>query len=125
MVKALLLVDDESDFLLLLGMYLKAKSYKVLTACSGEEALLAVKKQPINVVLLDVMMPGIDGFEVLRRLKAEPETKAIPVIMLSASPRADYIQKAKALGAANYIGKMEGSAAVSKAIEEATSSPHS
>jgi diguanylate cyclase len=121
MVKTLLLVDDEPDYLGVLSMNLKAKGYQALTASCGERALLAVKEQPVDVILLDVMMPGIDGFEVLRRLKAEPETKAIPVIMLSANPRADYIQKAKELGAADYVGKTIGSAAVSKAIEAAIS----
>jgi len=79
--------------------------YKVVVATDGESALEDIKRSPPDLILLDIMMPGIDGFEVCRRLKADPETEEIPVMFLSAlDDTADKV-KGLDLGAVDYISK--------------------
>ncbi|MDN3224165.1 EAL domain-containing response regulator [Pseudomonas nunensis] len=80
----LLIVDDEPHVCKLLQILLQNQGYQTLTAGSGEEALLMVAQQPPDLILLDIMMPGMDGFEVARRLKTDKATSNIPIIMLSA-----------------------------------------
>jgi diguanylate cyclase (GGDEF)-like protein/PAS domain S-box-containing protein len=80
----LLIVDDETHVRKLLQILLQNQGYQTLTARSGEEALAQVAQQPPDLILLDIMMPGMDGYEVARRLKADKTTANIPIIMLSA-----------------------------------------
>jgi putative two-component system response regulator len=80
----ILLVDDEPRNLKLLEAFLTPFSYKLLTASSGEEALKIVDSQEVDLILLDVMMPGMDGFEVCRRLKAKERTRLIPIVLVTA-----------------------------------------
>jgi DNA-binding response OmpR family regulator len=84
MAQKILAVDDEANVVRLLQIRLGALGYEVVTAADGEAALRRVADEKPDLVLLDVMMPKMDGFEVLRRLKADPETERIPVIMLTA-----------------------------------------
>lgn len=119
MPKKILLIDDEADYLSLLGIRLKKEGYTVLTAASGEKGLQILKDQAIDVVLLDIMMAGIDGFEVLRQLKALPSTRNIPIIMVSACTQVEDIRKAASLGAIDYVGKTEDSEVLFKALQEA------
>lgn len=77
----ILLVDNEAEIVDLMEIYLKNEDYAVHKANSGEEALAVLKDQPIHLVVLDIMMPGIDGLEVCRRIRAD---RNIPIIMLSA-----------------------------------------
>lgn len=79
-----LVVDDTPENLALMSFILKSK-YHVKVAASGQKALeIAVSESPPDLILLDIMMPGMDGYEVIRRLKGEPRTKDIPVIFLTA-----------------------------------------
>ncbi|MHC8320923.1 EAL domain-containing response regulator [Pseudomonas sp. GB2N2] len=80
----LLIVDDEPHVRKLLQILLQNKGYQTLTANSGEEALLMIAQQPPDLILLDIMMPGMDGYEVARQLKTDKATANIPIIMLSA-----------------------------------------
>jgi two-component system phosphate regulon response regulator PhoB len=80
-----LIVDDEPDFALILEMMLKRAGYRTLTAANGGEALTMVQLHQPDVILLDDMLPIINGSEVCRRLKQNPETAAIPVILMSAA----------------------------------------
>jgi diguanylate cyclase (GGDEF)-like protein/PAS domain S-box-containing protein len=80
----LLIVDDEAHVLKLLSLVLNNQGYQTLTARSGEQALDMVEDDPPDLILLDVMMPGMDGYEVARRLKASKITANIPIIMLTA-----------------------------------------
>ena len=82
-MKSVLIVDDESSFLLALELVLKAEGYNVLTASNGEEALIKIKDNRPDVVLLDIMMPGIGGLETLRVIRSHPDFKATPVILMS------------------------------------------
>ena len=84
MTARVLVVDDILANVKLLEARLSAEYFEVLTAFSGQEALDVCGRERIDVVLLDVMMPGMDGFEVCRRLKANPKTHHIPVIMVTA-----------------------------------------
>ena len=83
MTEKVLVVDDERQIRDLLGEFLEREGYEVLLASAGEEAIeLAERKIPL-AILLDVKMPGIDGIEVCKRLKAEPKTQFIPIIMIT------------------------------------------
>ncbi|MGE0023165.1 MAG: response regulator, partial [Hyphomicrobium sp.] len=84
MTARVLVVDDILANVKLLQSRLEAEYFDVVTASNGHDALEACLSQRVDVVLLDVMMPGIDGFEVCRRLKASPSTLHIPVVMVTA-----------------------------------------
>ncbi len=84
MPKKILAVDDERHIVRLVEVNLQRAGYEVVTAYDGREALEKVKAEKPDLVVLDVMMPYMDGFEVLKNLKADPETADIPVIMLTA-----------------------------------------
>src|SRR5438094_3219233 len=84
MPKKILAVDDERHIVRLVEVNLQRAGYNVVTAFDGKEALEKVKSEQPDLVVLDVMMPYMDGFEVLRNLKADPSTAEIPVIMLTA-----------------------------------------
>jgi len=100
-----LVVDDESQFCELIRGALEPRGYQVAEAHSGAEALASVAAAPPDVVLLDVLIPGIDGIEVCRRLKADPPTAMLPVIMVTAqSDRRNRLAGIDA-GAADYLGK--------------------
>ena len=102
---SILIVDDEKTNTQLLGRVLKSQGYQVAVAYSGEEALEWVSTHELDLVLLDIMMPGIDGYEVCRRLKEEPTTQHIPIIFVTAMGKAVDEQKGLELGAVDYIKK--------------------
>ena len=80
----ILIVDDEANNRKLLETLLGAENHRVSSAGSGEAALKKLTEQLADVVLLDLMMPGLDGFEVLQRIRANPQTRSVPVIMVTA-----------------------------------------
>ncbi|MEX0839131.1 MAG: PleD family two-component system response regulator [Parvibaculum sp.] len=105
MTARVLIVDDVPANLKLLDAKLTAEYFDVFKASSGPEALTAAKEQQPDIILLDVMMPGMDGFEVCRRLKAAPETVHIPVVMVTALDQpADRVQGLEA-GADDFLTK--------------------
>lgn len=83
MGEKVLIVDDEMPLRDLLGEFLEGEGYEVLLASAGEEGIELAEREIPHVILLDVKMPGIDGIEVCKRLKAEPKTQFIPVIMIT------------------------------------------
>jgi signal transduction histidine kinase len=101
----LLIVDDMLDNVEVLHDFLKGKGFRILVACSGEDAIETAEYALPNLILLDVMMPDIDGFTVCQRLKLQPSTQEIPIIFMTAL--ADTVDKVKgfSLGAADYITK--------------------
>lgn len=101
----ILVVDDTPANLELLEIILHSYGYEVRTAISGEGALRAVEAQLPSLILLDVMMPELDGFETCRRLKADKKTAAIPVIFLSAKNSSQDIVEGFAAGGVDYVGK--------------------
>ena len=105
MAKRILLVDDNTTNLQVLFQALSPEGYELLVAQSGEDALETAGGAKPDLLLLDVKMPGIDGFETFRRLRADSETAAIPVIFLSAHANVESIEQADALGAEGYLTK--------------------
>ena len=101
----ILLVDDNRTNLQVLHGTLSGRGYRLLVAKDGESALTIAQKTHPSLILLDIMMPGIDGFEVCRRLKADPETQVIPVIFLSALDDTKDKVKGLDLGAVDYVSK--------------------
>lgn len=105
--KVILLVDDDLTLREMYDDRLKAEGFDIIQASNGEEAIQKAKETKPNVVLLDVMMPKINGFDVLKQLKEDPETKDIPVIILTALIQDVDRMQGKKLGAADYIVKSE------------------
>lgn len=105
-VKKILVIDDDT---LLLGMYrdkLGREGFEVLTSPSGADGLKKAKSTQPDLILLDILMPKMDGFQVLWQLKKDPQTEKIPVIFLTNLSRGDEdIQKGLELGAAAYLVK--------------------
>lgn len=100
-----LLVDDIPVNIILLQTMLSRLDVNIVTANNGQAALDAIDKHNPQLVLLDIQMPVMDGFETLRRIKSDPKTQNIHVIMVSAFTAPDEIQKAMELGASDYISK--------------------
>jgi two-component system phosphate regulon response regulator PhoB len=108
MVPSVLVIEDKSDLVRLLEYNFSKAGYRVLTAKCGEEGLASAQKHTPDVVLLDVMMPGLDGWEVCRRLRQESSTSNLPLIMLTArAEEADRVLGLE-LGADDYITKPFG-----------------
>ncbi len=101
----ILVVDDEADILELVRYNLAKEGYAVTCAPTGEEALAAATEHTPNVVVLDLMLPGIDGLEVCRQLKRRNETETVPIIMLSAKGEEADIVSGLELGADDYVTK--------------------
>ncbi|MCQ8105711.1 EAL domain-containing protein [Methylomonas sp. SURF-2] len=101
----ILVVDDTLASLKLLSDLLKAEGYEVRSAISGELALESAISNPPDLLLLDVLMPGMDGFEVCRRLKANPNTRHVPVIFISALSDTDEKVQGFGLGAVDFVTK--------------------
>jgi DNA-binding response OmpR family regulator/tRNA A-37 threonylcarbamoyl transferase component Bud32 len=100
-----LVVDDEAGNRDLLKRRLEREGYAVATAAGGEEALATVVREPVDLVLLDMMMPDVDGFTVLVRLKTDPATRDLPVIMISALDDLQAIADCIEAGAEDYLPK--------------------
>jgi DNA-binding response OmpR family regulator len=105
MASRILVVDDDPNALRLIGYSLQQEGYEVLTASNGLDGLALVKQQHPDLVVLDVMMPDVDGFEVCRRLRDDPATRQLPIILLTAKGQAsDKITGFRA-GADDYVVK--------------------
>jgi CheY-like chemotaxis protein len=103
-----LVVDDEETVRVLAAACIEhglGPNWQVRFASGGEEALASVAGARPDLILLDILMPGVDGLEVCRRLKASPDTRAIPIIFLTALGDEPSIDEALKLGAASYIIK--------------------
>lgn len=100
-----LVADDDPLLRSLVEFKLKSRGYRVLNAADGHEALQLASQERPDLIVLDAMMPGPDGFEVLRRLKEELGFEAVPVVMLTARKRESDIVGALQLGAADYMVK--------------------
>lgn len=108
MGKVILAIDDEEHILELLSYNLESNGFRVLTADSGEDGLELLEREAVDLVLLDIMLPGIDGMEMLKRIRKNPDTTDLPVIMLTA--KSEEINKVLGLevGADDYISKPFG-----------------
>ena len=100
-----LVVDDDPQVLRLLRVNFELEGYDVASASSGEEALDAIAAERPDVLVCDIMMPGIDGLEVVRRLRADPETSSLPVVMVSAKAQQTDLARGQEAGADAYVTK--------------------
>lgn len=103
--RKVLVVDDEIDFLDLLRSRLEASGYSVITAMNGEDALDKVKKEKPDAVLLDILMPGLDGLDVLKRIRKEDER--LPVFIITAFSNEERFRMANKFNASGFIIKTE------------------
>ena len=103
--KKILIVDDEQDIVVIIGKLLERNGYKVMTATDGMESIAKVEAEPPDLILLDNIMPNMDGLAVLAKLRSSPKTADIPVIMLSAATDEDYIVAAQESGVSDYVIK--------------------
>ncbi len=113
----LLVVDDSGTVLSVLRRMLKQAGVHVATASSGEDALNSILAQRPDVILLDIVMPGMDGFSVLRSLRRDPGTRDIPVIMMSGNEQATEQYYAQRIGADAFLRKPFGRGDVFQHIE--------
>ena len=104
----ILIVDDEKDIVELVEYNLKKEGYRTISAYTGEKALALVKRELPDLIVLDLMLPGIDGLEVCRMLKKDSHTSRIPVIMLTAKGEETDIVVGLELGADDYVTKPFG-----------------
>ena len=104
-MKKILFIEDESALQKTLGDYLKKEGYEVVSALDGESGLRLAQSQKPDLILLDLILPKMDGFEVLKKLMKNPETKEIPVIILTNLERMEDIGRALELGAKTYLVK--------------------
>jgi len=98
-------VDDERHIVRLIQVNLERAGYQVVTAFDGQDALRKVETEKPDVIVLDVMMPKMDGFEVLKRLQANPDTREIPVIMLTAKAQDADVFRGWSSGVSAYLTK--------------------
>ncbi|MCX5667009.1 MAG: response regulator [Candidatus Omnitrophica bacterium] len=114
--RKILIVDDEPDFLEIMSARLEADDYEVTTAANGEAALNYVKNDKPDAVLLDILMPGIDGLEVLRRIRKMDES--LPVYIITAFSTDERFKEANKLGASGFIVKTDD---LAKEVDNITS----
>ena len=105
MAEKILIVDDDLDSLKLIGLMLQRHGYEVVAANAGNQALAKANSDHPNLIILDVMMPDMDGYEVCRRLRANPETRSIPIIMFTAKTLVDDKVAGFEAGADDYLTK--------------------
>ncbi len=120
MHKKIMIVEDEECLQQLITVILTGSGYEVFSAVSGTQALGFLAQNRVDLVLLDVMLPDIDGFEVCRQLKQLPDYVDVPVVMLTAKKSDDDFDLGNAVGAAWYIPKPFKSANVIRVIERLT-----
>lgn len=119
----LLLVEDDPDIQLVARMALKRAGFTVSIAPDGTTALEAIHDDRPDVILLDWMMPDVEGTEVCRRIKDDPATSAIPVIFMTARSQQSEMARGLALGASGYIVKPFDALALGKQVREILGRP--
>ncbi len=105
MAKKILVIEDDKFLRELISQKLLKEGYDILEAIDGERGIESAKTEKLDLILLDLILPGIDGFEVLARLKSDPEVSEIPVIILSNLGQKDDIEKGLKMGAVDYLIK--------------------
>ena len=105
MSKRILVVEDHEDNRQIIRDLLSATDYEITEAESGEQALEAVAKQRPDLILMDIQLPGMDGYEATRRIKADPALRSIPIIAVTSYALSGEEQKARAAGCDEYVAK--------------------
>lgn len=115
--RKILLVDDEKPFLITLANKIKSWNYEVVSASSGKEAIEVFKKQKVDIIVLDLMMPVMDGIATLKKIRKIDDK--VPVIMFTAYPGMQAINNARELGVGTFIPKFNVFADAVKTLESA------
>jgi CheY-like chemotaxis protein len=118
-MKVLVVEDDRSIQMVLELVLTRMAKCEVVLASEGNDGLAKIKQHKPDVILLDLMLPGIDGFEICKRAKEDPTTRSIPIIFLTAQPQPAAIAKAMSLGAAAYLIKPFDPSTIVTQINEA------
>jgi DNA-binding response OmpR family regulator len=105
MAKKILIVEDDKFLRELISRKLQKEGYEIVQAADGEEGEKKIKETKPDLILLDLILPGIDGFEVLSRIKQDPTVASIPVVILSNLGQKEEIEKGLKLGAVDYLVK--------------------
>ena len=103
--RTVLVVEDDAPLRRMISLFLRAAGYRVCAAEDGPTGLALARDERPDLVLLDLMMPGLDGWEVLRRIKGDALTAAIPVLVLTASADLPFTEQALLLGATSFLTK--------------------
>jgi two-component system cell cycle response regulator DivK len=105
MTKRILVVEDQEDNRRIVRDLLTTSDYEVIEAENGEEALAAVAKQPPDLILMDIQLPILDGYEATRRIKADPSLSSIPIIAMTSYALSRHEEKARAAGCDDFVPK--------------------
>lgn len=103
--RSILVVEDEADIAEALKARLELEGFTVIVAGDGEQGVLSARDAKPDMMVLDVMIPKVDGFEVCKLLKSDPKTQAIPILILTALPQLDDAEKAFSAGADDFLNK--------------------
>jgi two-component system OmpR family response regulator len=103
--RAVLVVEDDPEINELVGAYVQIAGFDYHSALTGKQAVEKARSGHPSLIVLDIMLPDFDGFEVARRLKSETDTRGIPIVMLTALDREEYRQRGESAGARAYLTK--------------------
>jgi CheY-like chemotaxis protein len=123
MSATVLVVEDEADIMLTIRLSLQAQGHRVIAVGTGEEALAKFAESPPDVTILDVGLPGIDGLEVVRRVRADPKISAARIIMLSAHASGDVRRLTEALRCSAYLTKPFSTRELAATVARALGAP--
>ncbi|HEY0089155.1 MAG TPA: response regulator [Candidatus Lokiarchaeia archaeon] len=107
MPKTILFIEDESSLQKTFSDFLRSEGYEIISALDGEAGLRLAKTKNLDLILLDLILPKVHGFEVLKELKTDPKTKEIPIIVLTNLEGIGDVEKALELGATTYLVKAQ------------------
>jgi two-component system alkaline phosphatase synthesis response regulator PhoP len=116
--RTVLIVEDDAALRRMLSIFLRAAGYLAQVAADGPTGLALVRAERPDLVLLDLMLPGIDGWEVLRRIKGDALTATVPVLVLTASVDVPYNEQALRLGATRFLAKPIDSRVLVETVDE-------
>lgn len=120
-----LMIDDDQTYVAMVTLKLEMEGHTVLFAHDGAEGLELAQRQPPDIIFLDIVLPGIDGLELLARLKADPATRAIPVVVVSGRCERRLIEDSRRLGAVDFLFKtMSVPATLAQAVLAFARTPH-
>jgi len=118
MSERILVIEDDPGALRLAQYVLQYEGYEVLTATNGLAGLKKARSEQLDLVILDVMLPGVDGFEICHRLRAEPQTAQLPILMLSAKAQAVDLAMGLKVGADDYLSKPTDAAVIIRRVKK-------
>ena len=122
--RRILLVDDEPSIIKMVSKRLELKGFEVLVATDGPQALEIAQRERPDFIILDLMLPTLDGFQVCQRLKSDQQSREVPVvIMFSGKGQPEDIERCRQIGAYGYVSKTQGTAALLEQIETVLQRP--